>query len=113
MGKKREEYSDDRSDEAGEAPPVGPLGMAAKEDRPTPDPPPTPAAERGRQGNAPACPYCSKFGTVVLCESNRSEAYFTRYYCPTKGCGFSLKVPRPDLEGRLRRDRQADDFSAR
>ena len=95
---------------------------------PTPDAAPDAAGDesRLRQGNAPACPYCSKAAKAakdgepaedaitVICESKRSDPYFTRYYCPTTGCGFAVKVPRPQLRDRLRRAEAAgEDFSAR
>ena len=71
--------------------------------------------ERLRQGNAPPCPYCSKEGKPpVMCVSQRSDPYFTRYYCPTEGCNFAVKVPRPQLRDRLRRAQEDEkDFSAR
>ncbi len=65
---------------------------------------------RGRQpaGQAPMCPYCN-----VVCESKRSEPFFTRYYCPKEGCSFSQKVPRPTI----RKERDAvvdqDELAAR
>lgn len=75
---------------------------------------------RLRQGNAPLCPYCSKKNgqgeivAPVVCLANRSEAFFTRYYCPTADCTFSAKVPRGDIRSRIDAAREADaGFSAR
>ena len=62
---------------------------------------------RGRQTAAPLCPYHKKH-----CVAKRSDAYFTRYYCPVKGCSFMVKQPRPQLANRLYAE-QAEDFSAR
>jgi hypothetical protein len=75
---------------------------------------------RLRQGNAPICPYCSKKnekGEIiepVMCKSVRSDAFFTRYYCPTEGCPFSEKVARPQIRQRVRQQEASEqDFSAR
>lgn len=57
----------------------------------------------------PECPYHH-----VPCESNRSDPFFTRYYCPTQGCSYSQKVPRPKIEERIRRaEAEEQDFSTR
>jgi len=68
------------------------------------------APSAARQDNPPPdCPYHKK-----PCVSNRSEPFFTRYYCPEPGCPYSQKVPRPQLQERLLRDRKREeDFSAR
>lgn len=56
------------------------------------------------------CPYHPE----LQLKANRTEAYFTRYYCPDGACGYSQKVPRPDLQQRLERAKAAEnDFSAR
>jgi hypothetical protein len=101
------------SEESKMPPMPPPQGTADSESGVAPDEP------RGRQGNAPLCPYCSKKddkGQViepVLCKSARSDPFFTRYYCPN-GCGYSEKVPRPQLAQRVERVRAAEeDFSAR
>lgn len=69
-----------------------------------------PAGDRPRQGELEInCPYHGE-----RCKANRSEAMFTRYYCPVKGCNYTQKVARPDIQKRLRRQRdQEEDFSAR
>lgn len=68
-----------------------------------------PSGEMLRQ-NAPApeCPYHK-----VPCESNRSEPFFTRYYCPEPGCSYSQKVPRQRLAELARRRDEEEGFSAR
>lgn len=73
-----------------------------------------PAEKRGRQNlPAPICPYCTALtGAPVVCESNRSDPFFTRYYCPTADCTFSQKVARPQIEKAIA-DHDREDFSAR
>lgn len=84
-------------------------------------------APRDRQpadGRAkPQCPYCSKPAIpagkapdgkavpakVVLCEAKGGSAFFTRYYCPTKGCSYSEKRQRP----RRKTGVVQDEFAAR
>ena len=87
---------------------------------------------RGRQtASPPECPYCSKPATpktadgpampavVVVCVANKSEPFFTRYYCPNRtvkdiACPYSEKVPRPEMQRRM--DQAAgreENFSAR
>lgn len=87
--------------------PAGEPKAAAK---PADAKPAEPAEGQVLRQNAPppVCPYCN-----VACESNRSDPFFTRYYCPTAGCSFSTKVPRPRVEERLRRDRDNEGFGAR
>jgi hypothetical protein len=109
-----------------------PLGINAPGEQPPQQPPSTPPPTTGAQEPAvnppapkearpkrqqaaarsdkPECPYCK-----CACESNRSEPYFTRYYCPNKGCNYSVKVPRPNMQQRLAADRAAEQggFSAR
>ncbi len=88
--------------------------MAEQQDKPKADPD-TPAAEepkgkdqkRARQSAAPFCPYHKK----TRCKANRSDVFFTRYYCPEEGCTFSVKQPRPEMPSRLHA--QQDDHSAR
>lgn len=65
------------------------------------------AQPRGRQTAAPLCPYHKKH-----CVAKRSDAYFTRYYCPVVGCQYMVKQPRPQLATRLHAE-EAEDFSAR
>lgn len=84
--------------------PVGDPGEPVEVEQPATE------AEKPRgtqqQAQAPACPNCK-----ILCKANNSTPFFTRYYCPN-GCGFSLKVPRPDIRRRIQASEQ-DDFSAR
>ena len=82
-------------------------GVGSQEPR-KPDPP----APRGRQSAAPDCPRCSTDEKRVRCVARRSDAFFTRYYCPTEGCPFSLKVARPSLRGR-RQEPDEERFAAR
>lgn len=70
---------------------------------------PVQTERRARQGIAPYCPYHKE----SRCESRRSEALFTRYYCPVDGCGFAVKVPRPNIAQRMARMEEDGDFSAR
>lgn len=85
-----------------EKPPQG-----AKADRPADEAPPAAAAPE--KPTAPLCPYHKE-----ACVAGRSEAYFTRYYCKKDACSYSEKVPRRDLQARLRRDRDAEtDHNAR
>lgn len=73
---------------------------------------------RLRQGNAPLCPYCTKKNgegkilKTVVCKSVHSEAFFTRYQCPTPGCPFQQKIARQNIAQRLAAS-QPEDFSAR
>lgn len=81
-------------------------------DRPADERPAAAANADGRLRQnlpAPECPYHH-----VACKSNHSDPCFTRYYCPTPGCTYSQKVPRPRLAQLVRR-REAleEDFSAR
>lgn len=64
----------------------------------------TPPADPG----VPVCPYHRK-----PCGAGRSDAFFTRYYCPEADCRFSAKVARPALAQRIARDRDGDQYSAR
>lgn len=61
--------------------------------------------------NAPikCCPYHKDVKLV----SNRSETYFTRYYCTHPGCNYSEKVPKPQLQQILKREEENEGFSAR
>ena len=77
-----------------------------------PDVPNPPPPARGRQSAAPVCPYCSTKDKPVRCVSKGSSSFFTRYYCPTEGCSFSIKVARPSLRRRQQRPDQ-EDFAAR
>lgn len=86
----------------------------------TSGPGPAAAEPRLRQGNAPLCPYCSKKdekGKIVepvVCQSQRSDAFFTRYYCPTEGCPYTEKVARPQIQQRIRQQEASEqDYSAR
>ncbi len=98
--------------------PPAPLGITAPDPPPAKQPPAAPpvieqakalANEEPKQqplapqSDKPVCPYCK-----VSCRSNRSEPYFTRYYCPERGCTYSVKVPRPRMQERLASDRQAE-----
>jgi hypothetical protein len=86
---------------------------AAKQPDKTNESPASSEPTGGRQSNAPVCPNCSEPEEPVLCKSNRSDPFFTRYYCPND-CGFSVKVARPDLRKRVDQAAAAeDDFSAR
>ena len=77
--------------------------------------PEKPADAKLRQGHEPPCPYCKdEDGNPVITKAGKTEAFFTRYYCPADACTFVVKVPRPDLKARLDRDNAAEaDFSAR
>lgn len=81
----------------------------ADEAQPAPEAAPEAAPEspRARQSAAPECPYHP--GTVT--KSRNSSPFFTRYYCPIKGCPFSVKVPRPNMRTRLHAE--DEDYSAR
>lgn len=92
----------------------GKAATPAAIDRPADDRPSAPAVaestrdKRLRQNlPPPVCPYHQ-------CETraNHSDPLFTRYYCPEPGCGYSQKVPRPQIDEILRR-REQEDFSAR
>lgn len=85
--------------------PLG-LGPAAAEAKPEDAKPAEKADGPVLRQNAPApiCPYHK-----VPCASNRSDPFFTRYYCPEADCSYSQKVPRP----RARPVQDGEDFSAR
>ncbi len=88
------------------APPIGPMGIDIAPPPASSEPPSTePAAEAPLlpQADKPECPYCKG-----PCTANRSEPYFTRYYCPTRGCTYSVKVPRPRIQERLYADRMRE-----
>lgn len=70
--------------------------------------------ESNRQTNpAPLCPYCSKPDAPVVTKSNRSDPYFTYYYCPNDRCSFSQKQPRPALLRTMQKKADEEDYSAR
>ena len=95
-----------------------PLG-GAEDQPPKVEKEPANQDEKRLRQNAPQplCPYCSKPGSPVACKSNRSELYFTRYYCPTDGCTYSMKVPKPkrNMQEDIRRSQRNEDdgYSAR
>lgn len=102
----------------GALPPARKPSATAVESKPVDPPaaskPPEASAEESKplRQNLPA-PYCP-YHKEVQTKANRSEPFFTRYYCPVKGCNFSQKVQREDLAKRVRRERDAEaDFSAR
>lgn len=72
---------------------------------PPPSAEPTKDAERGRQSDdrRPLCPYHHK-----PCTAQRSDAFFTRYYCTEEGCTFSTKVARPQILQRVRQAEERD-----
>lgn len=74
-----------------------------------------PEAEKGQRDHRlrqnlppPLCPYHK-----CECKCNRSDPLFTRYYCPEKGCTYSAKVARPQMDQILARREQEEGFSAR
>lgn len=70
---------------------------------------PPPAGERHASAERrPECPYHK-----CACESRRSEPFFTRYYCPQPGCGYSEKVARPTIRRERDAADQRDSLSAR
>ena len=110
-----------------------PLGMEPSADNPPTEPRKSKDSAQEKYGPTPAggkvdpllpaeeapanaviveCPYCGE-----RCAANGGDAYFTRYYCPTKGCTFSHKLPKSGLARRLKRDRAREEsdkgFSAR
>lgn len=75
-----------------------------------PEAPPPASAGRQQPSDERRCPYHKN----VKLTANRSEPFFTRYYCPVDGCTYSEKVPRPDIKQRAQQAQDAEqDYSAR
>ena len=56
-----------------------------------------------------ACPYHK-----LLLRANKTEALFTRYYCPEEGCTYSEKVPRKSIRQQSEQaQNDQENFSAR
>lgn len=112
------EHQNERHDPAEQA---KPLGLAPGAGAPAPDiaAADTAAGDASDQAAEPkrarqpaslvvTCPYHK-----CKCKSNRSDPFFTRYYCPEKGCTYSQKVPRPQMIERVEAAEDQDRFSAR
>lgn len=85
----------------------------AEPQRETDQHPPAPSPNGNTPGQRqdeapPECPYHH-----VACKANRSEPFFTRYYCPIDGCTYSSKQPRPLMRRRLDFSRRGNPFDAR
>lgn len=108
---------DIRDDEHGAAPAaLGPAGDASPREALDESGPTKPALPpRGRQSTSPKSPdrpIC-QYHQVPM-EAGRSEAFFTRYYCPVEGCNNMRKQPRPEAAAQMREKQFGDeDFSAR
>jgi hypothetical protein len=55
------------------------------------------------RAEAPICPYCAE-----QCKPEKPGPIATRFVCPKAGCGYAVKVPRPDWQARLSRQRTRD-----